>query len=179
MISDWKVGSVSPIVGSVIEIVGLSLQKWGCAEQPIPMSALQLQYRPTWMPGLCRAAYSSHVHHVTHDTASATDGKLVIGNRLLFFLLFWQCYLQIDYKNHDITIKTHAKGPNNGINRCLGRFLFLFFCKLSNIYRLLIFHQENNILIHLIHLIETTRKGRITWSSDRLLKAAARLAHWA
>ena len=29
-------------MGLAIEIVGLSLQKWGCAERPILMSALQL-----------------------------------------------------------------------------------------------------------------------------------------
>ena len=46
------VGSVPPIVGSAIEIVGLSLRKWGCAERPIPspMSALRLQCRAMLSP---------------------------------------------------------------------------------------------------------------------------------
>ena len=46
--------------------MGLSLQKWGCAERSIPMSALQLQCRPMLTPLLLQKCNNcNNVSHVT------------------------------------------------------------------------------------------------------------------
>ena len=82
-------GSVSPIVGSVIEIVGLSLQKWGCAERPIPMSALQLQCRPMPTPLLlhdymlrCSDKHMSDCEIGHHHLRTGSNGCILGGTPL-------------------------------------------------------------------------------------------------
>ena len=125
-------------MGSAIEIVGLNLQKWECAQRPILMSALQLHADQCLLLLsyfiICSAAWRRfrQYHYIMwHHWSKSTETNVIKPAGTFMF------------DNVNKTIPTTASATDGNRNHNVGapdRYC-IFFCNLSNIYWLFIAYK--------------------------------------
>ena len=141
-------GSGSPIVGSAIEIVGLSLQKWGCAERPILMSALQLH------ADQCRQLLSYFIICSAWRYFAPDDAKKLASSGTIW-RRFWTVPIHyvapagtfmLDNVNDIIPATASATDGNRNHNDGAPNRYCFFFCNQSNIYWIFIAYKRHQRL---------------------------------